>query len=105
MGTQQVIDRLKSAAQAQNSVVGSVLALAAGFVQAARDAKDDPEELEEVLTQFESNTASLAQAVAVNTPAAPEVPESEGGTGSPDTIVDPETVEIAEAPSIGTAEE
>lgn len=88
MSVQEKIDALRSASHRQTSVVASVITMLSGFIQQVRDAKDDPDEIEQITNEIEASTGALAQAVASNTPASLEVPEADGGTGTDSTVVD-----------------
>lgn len=67
---QQVIDNLKSEVTRNTDVVASTKALIAGLVAQVEQNKDDPEELEKILTAFKENNDALAAAVPASTPSA-----------------------------------
>ena len=85
MSRQALIDGIELAVANATTVVASATALIAGFIQQVRDAADDEEELEAVLTSIEAQTAALAAAVATGTAAAEE-PAGEDTTVGTDTV-------------------
>lgn len=92
---QELIDAIEAKVAAGATVVASVAALIGGFVQAARDAIDDPEELQAILDQIDAQQNVLATAVASGTAAEDEAPVPQTGgedsgdgsvTGSENTV-------------------
>lgn len=69
MTRQEVIDALKARAEASATVVSGAIVLILGFVQAVRDAADDAQELQGVLSAFDAQANDLAAAVAAVPPA------------------------------------
>ena len=56
---------------AQGTVVESVVTLLTQLSAMLNEAKQDPEKVQEIIDQININTAALAEAVVINTPAAP----------------------------------
>jgi len=66
------LTQIREAVEAQKTIVGSVLTLITELSQRLKDAlaDDDPEAASAVVTELESMSKSMAEAVAANTPAA-----------------------------------
>lgn len=64
------LDKLQADVTAQTTVIQSATTLLASLSQAIKDAGTDPAALSAITDSLDSNTASLAAAVAANTPAA-----------------------------------
>ena len=56
---------------AQGTVVESVVTLLTQLSAMLNEAKQDPAKVQEIIDQININTAALAEAVVINTPAAP----------------------------------
>lgn len=81
MATQEKIDELKAALEANTSVTDSVVQAFNRFMDEAEEAKDDPEELQALIDGYRANTERLAAAVAASTPAEPGGEATEPGAG------------------------
>lgn len=90
---QELIDAIEAKIAAGATVVTSVVTMVTEFVTAARNAKDDPEELEAILSSLEEQNGRLAAAVASGTQAEDEAqPEDTAGGGQQaDTLGGAET--------------
>lgn len=83
---QDSINEMRAEVERQTTVVASVKALIDGFITAAGEAADDPEEIRALVAGLKTNTDALAAAVPSNTPAP--------GTGTP-----PENPPVSEPPA------
>lgn len=93
---QNNIDKLRKAIAGHGTVVASALQLISGFVASVRAARDDPAELDQLTADIESQSAQLSAAVVTDTPASDEALPADGGTGTDDTAVVVEDVEIVD---------
>lgn len=88
MGTmQEQLDDLKSAVEAQTSVVASAVTAFGLIADKIEQAADDPDEVRDLAASVRANSHALAAAIPANTAAAPPPPAPEGaqpGTAPPD---------------------
>lgn len=72
--SQAALDEMKAEVERNTTVTGSVKALIDGFIAAAGEAADDPEEIRALIATLKQNTDVLAAAVPANTPTPTEPP-------------------------------
>jgi urease accessory protein UreF len=72
------VNRLVEASRRNRDATNAITEAFKQLTAAAREAQDDPEQLEAVLTEIEDNSSRLAAAIVAGTPA--EQPGSSGGS-------------------------